>query len=164
VCQLQPGVDLYTQVVWHVSLKRQIRLAYLKDSRKAHKPSYVVLFSTDVHQSAQDIYRFYKLRFQIEFIFRDAKQFTGLGDCQARDIKKLDFHFNASFTALNLAKLDAVQTAGNQPFVFSMASLKRRALNDHLLNLFISKLALSPTEIKSHPNYQNLRSYGVIAA
>ncbi|WP_372726544.1 hypothetical protein [Nostoc sp. C057] len=40
-------------------------------------------------------------------MFRDAKQFTGLSDCQARDVKKLDFHFNASFTALNIAKLDA---------------------------------------------------------
>ncbi|MBN3883449.1 MAG: transposase [Nostoc sp. JL34] len=60
-----------------------------------------------MNQSADEIYHFYKLRFQIEFIFRDAKQFTGLSDCQARDVKKLDFHFNASFTALNIAKLDA---------------------------------------------------------
>jgi IS4 transposase len=165
VCQLQPGVDLFTQVVWHVSLKRQIRLAYLQDTRKPTKPSYVVLFSTDVHQSAEEIYRFYKLRFQIEFIFRDAKQFTGLSDCQARDVRKLDFHFNASFTALNLAKLEVAQAnAGQQPLVFSMASLKRRALNDHLLDRFISKLALSPTAIKSHPNYESLRSYGIIAA
>jgi len=164
VSQVQPGVELYTQVVWHVSLKRQIRLAYLKDTRKPGKSSYVVLFSTDLTQSAEQIYRFYKLRFQIEFIFRDAKQFTGLSDCQARSVKKLDFHFNASFTALNLAKLDVHrQQSGNTPFVFSMASVKRRALNDHLLDTFISKLGLSPNAIKSHPNYQNLRSYGVIA-
>ncbi|KAM3090147.1 transposase, partial [Phormidesmis sp. 146-12] len=164
VSQVQPSVDLYTQVVWHVSLKRQIRLAVLKDTRKPNKSGYVVLFSTDLTQSAEQIYRFYRLRFQIEFIFRDAKQFTGLGDCQARSVKKLDFHFNASFTALNLARLDVHrQQFGNAPFVFSMASIKRRALNDHLLDIFISKLGLSPTVIKSHPNYQNLRSYGVIA-
>lgn len=145
-------------------MQRQIRLAVLKDNRKPDKPSDVVLFSTDLTQSAAQIYHFYKLRFQIEFIFRDAKQFTGLGDCQARDVKKLDFHFNASFTALNLAKLGTHrQQSGNAPFVFSMASVKRRALNDHLLDTFISKLGLSPTEIKSHPNDQNLRSYGVIA-
>lgn len=164
VAQLQPGVGLYTQLVWHRSLKRQIRLAVLKDTRKPDKPSTVVLFSTDLTQSAEDIYRFYKLRFQIEFIFRDAKQFTGLSDCQARDLKKLDFHSNASFTALNLARLEVQQQLGNQPFVFSMASVKRRALNDHLLDTFISKLELSPTQIKSHPNYQTLRSYGAIAA
>ncbi|MCY7320327.1 MAG: hypothetical protein LH660_00605 [Phormidesmis sp. CAN_BIN36] len=33
----------------------------------------------------------------------------------------------------------------------------------HLLDTFISKLGLSPTAIKSYPNHQNLRSYGVIA-
>jgi len=81
------------------------------------------------------------------------------------DLKKLDFHFNASFTALNLAKLEAHrQQSGNAPFVFSRASVKRRALIDHLLDTFVATLDLSPNEIKSHPNYQNLRSYGVIAA
>ena len=165
VRQLQPGVNLYTAVVWHVSLKRKIRLAYLKDSRKLNKPSYIVLFSTDLDQTADDLYRLYRLRFQIEFIFRDAKQFTGLSDCQARDVKKLDFHFNASLSALNLSKLDARrQHSSNEPFVFSMASIKRRALNDHLLQTFISRLDLEPTLIKSHPNYQSLRDYGTIAA
>jgi len=165
VRQVQPGIELYTAVVWHVSLKRHIRLAYLLDRRQHNVTSYAVLFSTDIEQTAEDIYQLYRLRFQIEFIFRDAKQFTGLSDCQARDAKKLDFHFNASLTALNLAKLDAHrQHSGQQPFVFSMASVKRRALNDHLLDTFISRLDLEPTLIKSHPNYQSLRSYGTIAA
>jgi len=38
--------------------------------------------------------------------FRDAKQFTGLNHCQARSQKALNFHFNASMTALNLMKLE----------------------------------------------------------
>ena len=29
----------------------------------------------------------YKARFQIEFVFRDAKQYTGLMDCQSRKQK-----------------------------------------------------------------------------
>ncbi|MFM7450677.1 MAG: IS4 family transposase, partial [Leptolyngbyaceae cyanobacterium] len=37
------------------------------------------------------------------------------------------------------------------------------AFNDHLLERFISELDLDPTLIKSHPNYENLRSYGIIA-
>jgi hypothetical protein len=41
-----------------------------------------------------------------------------------------------------------------------MASYKRLALNDHLLNLFISNFGLNPTLIKNHPNYEKLRSYG----
>lgn len=165
VRQVQAGIDLFTAVVWHHSFKRQVRLAYLQDRRRPNKPSYAVLFSTDLEQSAEDIYRLYQLRFQIEFRFRDAKQFTGLSDCQARDVKKLDCHFNASFSALNLAKLDVYQQhTGDTPFVFSMANVKRRALNEHLLDALISSLDLEPTLIKSHPNYQRLRDYGIIAA
>jgi Transposase DDE domain len=165
VDSVQPDLDLYTAVVWHVSLKRMIRLAYLLNRRDPERPRFVLLFSTDIEQDPQEIYQFYRLRFQIEFLFRDAKQFTGLQDCQARDVLKLEFHFNASFTALNLAKLDAVQQhRGEQPFVFSMNSVKRRAFNQHLLQTFIANLDLEPTLIKSHPNYQSLCEYGSIAA
>jgi len=36
--------------------------------------------------------------------FRDSKQYTGLEQCQARSEKKLNFHFNALMTAINMAK------------------------------------------------------------
>jgi hypothetical protein len=161
---LRPGVALYTTVVWHISLRCWIRLAYLQDTRQPKQPKFVVLFSSDIEQCPKQIVHFYHLRFQIEFLFRDSKQFTGLEDCQSRTAKKLDFHFNSSLTALNLAKLQAWQQRdSNQPFVFSMASIKRRALNEFLLDTFIAKLELSHTLIKSHPNYHVLRSYGVIA-
>ncbi len=139
--RVQSDIELYTAVVFHVSLRRTIRLAYLLNRSNPQKPRFVVLFSTDVDQDPTDIYRLYTLRFQIEFLFRDAKQFTGLADCQARNSVKLEFHFNASFTALNLAKVEALQRhPGNRGFVFSMASMKRCALNEHLLNIFISNL------------------------
>ncbi|NJR50428.1 MAG: hypothetical protein HC780_13540 [Leptolyngbyaceae cyanobacterium CSU_1_3] len=57
-----------------------------------------------------------------------------------------------------------VKRSSQQPFVFSMASIQQRALNDPPLDTFIARLDLCPTQIKSHPNYQTLRSYGVIAA
>lgn len=165
VREVEDKVYLYTAVVWHVSLKRNIRIACLVDCRHPRKNGYALLFSTDTQLDAYQLYCFYKARFQIEFIFRDAKQFTGLSDCQARDQKKLDFHFNASLTALNLAKLESRQAHfETAPFVFSMASYKRLALNNHLLETFIFKLDLEPTLIKNHPNYHQLRSYGAIAA
>lgn len=124
-----------------------------------------VLFSTDVEQDPTEIYPLYTLRFQIEFLFRDAKQFTGLTDCQARDSVKLEFHCNASLTALNLAKVEALQQhPAGTPLIFSMASVKRRALNEHLLERFIANLDLSPSVMKSHSNYEKLRNYGIVAA
>ncbi|MBD1847896.1 transposase [Cyanobacteria bacterium FACHB-63] len=162
---VQPDVDLYTAVVWHVSLKRTIRVAYLVDGRHPTRVRTCLLFSTDVEQDPRQILQYYKLRFQIEFLFRDAKQFTGFEDCQAHDAVKLAFHFNASLTALNLAKFEAIeQHSGAEPFVFSLASVKRRMLNQHLLERFICNLDLEPSQIKSHPNYSTLCNYGIIAA
>ena len=163
VTQLPNGITLYTAIVWSINLKRQIRIVYLLNNSASS--SYAVLFCTHLELDAYSIYLYYQSRFQIEFLFRDSKQFTGLADCQARDLTKLDFHFNASLTALNLAKLDAVQQHNcSTNLVFSMASYKRRALNHHLLERFIDKLDLDPTFIKSHPNYSNLYDYGAIAA
>lgn len=167
--QLEVGLTLYTAVVWHVSLKRPIRLACLVDARKAGKTGIVLLFSTDVNLDAKLVVQYYQARFQIEFIFRDAKQFTGLCDAQTRNPQRLDFHFNAALTTLNLAKYQAQLRqaqldAATSPVPFSMASYKRFAFNEHLLERFIDQLELDPTLIKSHPNYENLRSYGIIAA
>jgi hypothetical protein len=169
VQELAPNLHLYTAIVWHVSLKRPISLACLVNRRKPGKTSYVLLFSTDIELKAELILSYYKARFQIEFLFRDGKQFTGLSDAQTRDPKRLDFHFNASLTALNLAKYEDQRhhpkaDSPQDPIPFSMSSYKRVAFNDHLLERFISQLALNPTLIKSHPNYENLRAYGIIAS
>ena len=167
VSEIEPKLYIYTVEVWVVSMKRKVRLAYLRDCRNPERVGLALLFSTDINLEVSAILCFYKSRFQIEFIFRDAKQFTGLSDCQARDLTKLDFHFNSSFTALNLAKLDAWQTHlsthPNKSFVFSLASYKRLALNRHLLDRFISLLDLDLTSIKSHPNFHKLCSYGFIS-
>jgi hypothetical protein len=67
-------------------MKRKVRLAYIRDCRNPERVGLALLFSTDINLDASEILCFYKSRFQIEFIFRDAKQFTGLSDCQARDL------------------------------------------------------------------------------
>ena len=140
-----------------------IRLVYLLDQRKTDKTRYALLFSTDLKQSAEEILQLYRLRFQIEFIFRDAKQFTGFSDCQARNENALDFHLNVSLMALNVARAEQRSLVGAEEFsILSMASVKRRALNDYLLDLFIDKLGLCRTLIKSHINFQDLRNHGVI--
>jgi len=157
---LEEGVSLYTAVVWSVSLKRRIRLAYLLKEQDGRQ-SYVVLFSTDLDLDPMQLYRGYAARFQIEFIFRDARQFTGLADCQARTPEALDSHVNASLMALTRAKAALLSTqAKDEPLSFSIPSFKRQALNEHLLDLFIAMFDLEPTLIKSHPNYQTLLNYG----
>ena len=162
---LTDDTRLYSTVVWSVTFACPIHLVYLlKD--KDGKSRYALLFSTDTELRAIDIYQFYSARFQIEFIFRDARQFMGLADCQSRKPQALDAHVNATLTALHVAKvtLRAAQGENDQPLSFSIASLKRKALNQHLLDLFISNFDLKPSLIKSHPNYQKLLNYGSLVA
>ena len=164
VKRLEDGVSLYTAVVWSVSLKRKVRLAYLLKEHQERR-SYVVLFATDLEIDPVFLYRCYTARFQIEFIFRDARQFTGLADCQARSPEAIDTHVNASLMALNLAKATLQETQTEPaPMSFLIASLKRLALNEHLLDLFIDLFELEPTLIKSHVNYRKLLDYGAIAS
>ena len=155
---------LYSAVVYSVALKRNIKLVYLQHTAKNGKISYVVLFSTDLTMSAETIYRYYTSRFQIEFIFRDAKQFTGLTHCQARCQESLDFHFNMSLALLNLARIDHRMKSKQSDEGFSMASYKRRYANEMMLNLIFSKLEIDPNLHKIQKVYHELRNYGVIAA
>ncbi len=161
----EDGPERWTAVVWSVSLARRIRLVCAVRLVEG-KEHYALLFSTDVSLSAGDIVTYYRARFQIEFLFRDARQHTGMVDCQLRNSDALDTHVNACLTALNLAKATLRKEAAipDKPtpdvLSFSIASLKRRALNQHLLELFIDKFDLDPTLIKLNPSYQKLLDYG----
>ncbi len=161
----QDGLEIYTLVLNHVSLKRTLRVVVVLDVRDPANKRYALLFSTDTHLDALTIYRYYKARFQIEFLFRDAKQFTGLTDCQARDANRLHFHFNASLTALNIAKVELLQAQDHVgPIVYSIASLKACYFNEHYLQIISSKLGLDLSSIKNATQYRFLREYGQIAA
>jgi hypothetical protein len=52
----------------------------LKTNLDTQAQAHVILFSTDLEQPFDQIIQFYSLRFQIEFNFRDAKQYWGLED------------------------------------------------------------------------------------
>jgi hypothetical protein len=66
-CNKEFGFDLNVVVILKTNLKTQAQ-------------AHVVLFSTDLKQAYNKIIKFYSLRFQIEFNFRDAKQYWGLED------------------------------------------------------------------------------------
>jgi hypothetical protein len=152
-------IVLYHQVLNHVQFQCNLSIVLVVDTTHRRR---AVLFSTDVDLDALTIYRYYKARFQIEFLFRDAKQFTGLTDCQARSHAKLNLHFNASLSAVTLAKLEARQQHGDAAAVFSMANLKRRAFNQHLIERISQHVAQGHSLEKSSPDYEELCNYGTI--
>jgi len=157
------NLSLYTAVVNSPSLKRNIRVVCVVSTAK-HKIGKALLMSTDIDLSAEDIYRFYKSRFQIEFLFRDAKQFAGLSDCQACSEISLDFHFNACMTALNLMKWEYRKTAGTSfNNGCSIASIKIRKFNEYLLKQFSAISGIDLSSIKSSDAYHHIINIGTIA-
>ena len=121
----------------------------------------MLLFSTDTTLTGWQIVEMYRARFQIEFVFRNGKQFCGLKDGQMRDEAALRFHFNMSLATLNILRLEERALGRN---VLSLASVKRRQYNELLLSQSIDRSGLDPDlpEIRSHA--EELREYGVSAA
>lgn len=157
-------VTLYTGIVNSVNLKRNIKLVHVMKKTR-HKVMSYLLFSTDLSLSAEDIYRYYTSRFQIEFLFRDAKQFTGFIDFQTREKNSIDSHVNASMTALNFLKLeDRIKSREDTPHVISIYDWKLRKFNEHMINLFISILDSGQNYIKNHTLYEKLTNYGTVGA
>ena len=163
VGNLESGEAIYTARVHSKCLKQWIRVVVLRTQRGS-KVGMAILFSTDTELDAMTIIRYYKARFQIEFIFRDAKQYTGLTDCQSRSKDAIHTHINASLTALNLLKLADAQAKGTTgPTVISIASWKRRKFNEHLMCRVFDVLGLSLNDKKVMDTYQRFSGYGAIA-
>ena len=76
--------DIYQATMLHKTFAAPLNVVIIvKYNLTTQKRAHVVLFSTDLDLDAEKLIRYYRLRFQIEFNFRDAKQFWGLEDFMA---------------------------------------------------------------------------------
>jgi hypothetical protein len=91
---------IYTALVWHVSLKRKLRVVVLVNHKAPHKPRSLVLASTALELDGRTLEECYGARFQSEFLLRDSKQFPGRADGQGRAEAALNFHFTVVLATL----------------------------------------------------------------
>ena len=150
----QPQVRILTTVANSPHFQRDLRVVLLigPDGKEQ-----VILASTDTSLCAEEITRYYRLRYQIEFVIRDAKQHTGLTHCQARSQEKLDFHLNMSIAAVNILRLLA-QKSG-----CSLRTYRREAYNRLLIRQLFSKLGLSAEYDRTDPRVQSVIQTGRMA-
>jgi len=84
-------VKIYQFTALHKKVHGALNIVLIFSTNlKTEKSTHTILFSTDLKQEYQKIIDYYSLRFQIEFNFRDAKQFFGLEDFM--NIKKRRIH------------------------------------------------------------------------
>ena len=148
-----PHLKIYSQILNAPYFKRNFRIVLLVNTRTN---KYIVLCCTDLHLNPRTIVQYYQLRFKIEFLFRDAKQFTGLNHCQARDEQSMDFHFNLSLAAINLAQLHLLLDSTNK----SMNSFVRKAYNSKLVNWLFSQLSSEAKFYLNQPQLQTVLNFG----
>jgi hypothetical protein len=80
---LEDGIQthIYQMVMWHKLFADALNVVVIvKTNLKTQARAHVVLFSSDLDLAHDQLIDYYRLRFQIEFNFRDAKQFWGLED------------------------------------------------------------------------------------
>ena len=159
------NAEIYCAEVYSKSLKRTVKLVHVIYKNKKGKKTPKLYFSTDLSLEALEILDFYTCRFQIEFLYRDAKQHTGLNDCQARSENKLHFHFNAALTGINIAKIEHwLSLPKSERGTFSMNDIK--TINNNMLQLqrFFDKFGINPHSAKNQLKVKELIYYGTIAA
>ena len=154
-----------TAVVYAVALKRTVRVVFVEFLKNEKITASKVYFSTNIEMEATEILEIYQTRFQIEFVYRDAKQHTSLTSCQARNKEKLYFHFNMSLTAVNIAKIVHWYSIPIElRKSFSLSDIKTINHNTLLLEKFIAMFAIKPYILKNNQNVKELLLYGTIAA
>jgi len=156
-------ITAYFAIVYSKPLKRNILLVVELFQLKG-KTIYRLLFSTDTMQAPIDVIDIYHARFQIEFGFRVAKQFAGLENSQARSGNKLNFHFNAALTTVNIAKVMQLSNPQTRVNSFSMATYKALFHNTLMPSRFFRLFAINPNSIKNRQHVNELLYFGTLAA
>ncbi|OLV15430.1 Mobile element protein [Deinococcus marmoris] len=157
---------ILTQVVWGVRWKRLLRVVVIQVlDHHGQVIKYAVLFSTDITMSASEVVALYRSRFEIEYVFRDGKQFLGLQDAQMRTQQALESHWNLTLLVMNLARLEALRANnGAQTLVFGVEDLKRRAYNALFAQVILVNLGLEARFEELIANPSGPLNFGLKAA
>ena len=155
----------YHAQLYCVFLKRIISVAFCQQiNDDGSVKSYKIYACTDLKMTALLIQKYYQPRFQQEFLIRDAKQHTGLQDCQARSTNKIEYHANVALTAINIAKFEHWLNNHEPNKSFSMADIKTLYHNQLLMERLFSIFPEQAELIKNNAKIKELYYFGSIAA
>jgi len=125
------------------------------------KRAHVVLFCSDLELSYKSIVRIYRLRFQIEFNFRDAKQFWGLEDFM--NVKQTPV-YNAANLAIFMTNLSALLIRQRRKQIpgFGVHDLKAEFRGRFYAQEVLKLLSESPDPVLIDRLFDRLSSIGAI--
>lgn len=132
---------------------------------KTHLPTgkrgHIILFSTDLALSAEQIVDYYSLRFQIEFNFRDTKQHWGLADFMTVKAQSVTNSINLAFFMVNVSQVMLKPYRQHEPD-FSVLDLKAQFRAQRYLAETIKMLPEMPEPHLISRIWQRLARFGGI--
>jgi putative transposase len=132
--------------------KRKINVVVHKTIRKDGKESVHIFFSTDLKLDYKTMIKYYRIRFQIEFDFRDAKQHFGLSDFKNYKEKNMKNFINLSFTMTLISK-SMVRKAREKYENENLGILDLKVLHNHQ---FHTKSIINWFRNNPNPNFNSL--------
>jgi putative transposase len=133
----------------------------LKTNLSSKKQAHVILFSTDLELSYQKLYDYYALRFQIEFNFRDAKQYWGLDDFMNIKPEAVTNAANLSFFMVNFSFVLLRKHRKSNP-EFSVLDLKSHYRGYRYVAETIKLLPRKPHGILLNEIFQQIARLGMV--
>lgn len=116
--------EIYQMPMLHKLFPQVLNIVMIvKINIETQARAHVILFSSDLSLSYDTIIAYYKLRFHIEFNFRDAKQYWGLEDFMNIKEQPLTNAVNLAFFMVNLSQALLQKIRKAQPR-FSIEDLK----------------------------------------
>lgn len=133
----------------------------LKTNLSTHKQAHIILFSTDLNLSHEKLYNYYTLRFQIEFNFRDAKQYWGLDDFMNVKEEAVTNAANLSFFMVNFSSVLLQRYRENNP-EFSVLDLKSHYRGCRYASETIKLLPQKPDAILVAKIFEQIARLGMV--
>jgi putative transposase len=163
-CKNSIKTDIYQMTMLHKLFSQQLNIVIIvKENLKTKARDFVIFFSSDLDLDYKKLIDYYKLRFQIEFNFRDAKQFWGLEDFMNIKEIPLTNAVNLAFFMVNLSHILINYVRPQNP-EFSVIDLKAhfRGIKyvDEVLKLFPEK----PDPILIQQIFKEITTIGKINA
>jgi putative transposase len=102
----QVHTAIYQLPVWHKKFPDRLNVVILvKTNQRTGAQAHVILFSSDLELGYEALIDYYRLRFQIEFNFRDAKQYWGLEDFMVIKPTPVYNSANLAMLMINLSQI-----------------------------------------------------------
>lgn len=133
----------------------------VKTNLQSGAQAHVILFSTDLQLACSKLVKFYRLRFQIEFNFRDAKQYWGLEDFMNVKEVAVTNAVNQAFFMVNFAAALLSPFRQHNPD-YSILDLKAHYRGHRYVGETIKLLLKKPDEVLLQVIFHRIARLGAI--